>query len=374
MKAWIFQDPKQVEKVGEQKASWYVGWYDLRGKRRCQSCGPGKEGTAKAEKFLKKKEAELLLRTEADPQKTTWADFSKRFETDVLSTKGQRNREETISALDHFQEKVKPVRVAAVDTALVDRFIRLRRKDHGVKKDTVISPATINKELRHLRAVFRKALRWKMLPEMPEIDFLKEAKKLAIYVPPEHFAQLYQACENARLPQDLPYPAADWWRGLLVTAYMTGWRITALLSFRRADANLEDGTAFSQADDNKGKRDQKIALHPLVIEHLQRVPGFDPVFFPWNYRKATLFNEFARIQRKASIKPERGKDHYTFHDLRRAFATMNAGRLTADALQHLMQHKDYQTTQRYISMARQLKPAAQNLFVPDLKPKRTAEG
>ena len=31
-----------------------------------------------------------------------------------------------------------------------------------------------------------------------------------------------------------------------------------------------------------------------------------------------------------------------------------------------MQHKDYQTTQRYINMARQAKPAAQNLYVPSL--------
>jgi integrase len=79
-----------------------------------------------------------------------------------------------------------------------------------------------------------------------------------------------------------------------------------------------------------------------------------------------LFPEFHALQKAAGIKPEWGKDHYGFHDLRRAFATMNAERLTADALQLLMQHKDYQTTQRYISMARQLKPAAQNLFVPDV--------
>lgn len=52
--------------------------------------------------------------------------------------------------------------------------------------------------------------------------------------------------------------------------------------------------------------------------------------------------------------------------LRWAFATMNADRLTPDALQHLMQHRDYKTTQRYINMARQMNPAAQNLFVPDL--------
>jgi hypothetical protein len=42
---------------------------------------------------------------------------------------------------------------------------------------------------------------------------------------------------------------------------------------------------------------------------------------------------------------------------------MNADRMTPDALQALMQHKDYQTTQRFINMARQLNPAVENLFV-----------
>jgi hypothetical protein len=36
---------------------------------------------------------------------------------------------------------------------------------------------------------------------------------------------------------------------------------------------------------------------------------------------------------------------YGFHDLRRAFATMNAGQLTPDALQALTRHKSYLTTQ-----------------------------
>jgi hypothetical protein len=26
--AWIYQDPKQVKKHGEDKASWYVGWFE----------------------------------------------------------------------------------------------------------------------------------------------------------------------------------------------------------------------------------------------------------------------------------------------------------------------------------------------------------
>jgi integrase len=78
-----------------------------------------------------------------------------------------------------------------------------------------------------------------------------------------------------------------------------------------------------------------------------------------------LYAQFARIQEKAGVKPT-GKDRYGFHDLRRGFATMNWDRLTQDQLQLLMQHRDYKTTQRYINMARQLKPAAQNVYIPDV--------
>lgn len=55
---------------------------------------------------------------------------------------------------------------------------------------------------------------------------------------------------------------------------------------------------------------------------------------------------------------------YGFHDLRRAFATMNAYKLSAEALQALMRHKSYQTTQKYINLARQMDTAVASLHVP----------
>jgi hypothetical protein len=50
---------------------------------------------------------------------------------------------------------------------------------------------------------------------------------------------------------------------------------------------------------------------------------------------------------------------YDFQDLRRAFATQNALRLTENALQALMRHNSYLTTKRYINMARQLEGAVE---------------
>ena len=227
-----------------------------------------------------------------------------------------------------------------------------------------VAPATINKELRMLRAVLNKAVRWGYLAKAPEIEFLRAPEKLPVYVPPEHFAKLYRACDSVRWPGQQPYPAADWWRGLLVMAYMTGWRIGALLALRWEDVDLTGATAISRHGDNKGKRDQKVPLYPIVVEHLKKMAGFDPKVFPWPPSRRALWTEFKSLQIAAGVKPEGAKRNYGFHDLRRAFATMNAAALTPDALQRLMAHTDYQTTQRYINLAEQLNPKQLKLFVP----------
>ena len=110
-------------------------------------------------------------------------------------------------------------------------FIAKRRTGRGLKPGTTVSPATINEELRHLRAVLRKAHKWGYLPVMPDIDFEREARKLPTYVTPEDFGTIYAACDkHARWPDVYPFPAADWWRGLLMLGYLTGWRIGQMQS------------------------------------------------------------------------------------------------------------------------------------------------
>ena len=68
------------------------------------------------------------------------------------------------------------------------------------------------------------------------------------------------------------------------------------------------------------------------------------------------------------------KERCGFHDLRRGFATMNADRLTADVLQAMMHHQNYTTTQRYIALARQLRPSVLNMFTADLTAAATQGG
>ena len=85
-------------------------------------------------------------------------------------------------------------------------------------------------------------------------------------------------------------------------------------------------------------------------------------------------SEFERIHRTAGVHLSCNEDHehtdschcYGYHDLRRAFATVNAETWSADSLQALMRHKSYTTTQRYINMAHQLNRSAEGLHVPEV--------
>jgi integrase len=363
---WIFQDPKQVAKHGKAKAAFYVGWYDPEGKRRCKSCGAGSFGKREAKRLRRKRRAELIGGNYQSPAKKTWKDFRKYIDTLILPGLSVTTRYEVRGALKHFERIIRPVIVSALRTAHIDRYAAVRRGDDGKVKGSKVSAATINKELRHLKAVFRKCQEEMGLKDLPKFHRQRETPELRTYVPPEHFAALYHACKAAKLPKRKTFTAADWWKGLLIMAYLTGWRIGALLALRREDVDFEKATAVSRAVDVKGKRGVKTPLHSIVIEHLKRIPGFSPVVFPWPHPRRRLYDEFELIQEAAGVRPEGRKEHYGFHDLRRAFATLNADRLTAEQLQTIMQHKSFQTTLGYIDRARKMNPALQNVFVPDL--------
>jgi integrase len=372
--AWVFQRREQVRDMGADKAPYYVGWYDYDGRRHMQSCGPGFRGKKQAEKLQRKIENELMSGTYQLNVKKLWPDFRREYTERVVSGMAVLSRSQVETSLDHFERIAKPVRMLAITTAYVDDFIARRRHEPGKKKGENVSPATINRDLRHIKAALRKAAEWGYLARVPKFTMEREPKRLPTYVTGEHFAAIYTACDKARAPRGLNYPPADWWRGLIVLAYMTGWRIGDILGLRRQDLDLEGGYAITRFEDNKGKRDDRVKLHPIIVGHLERLPGFTPTVFPWTKSRRVLEMEFHRIQREAGITlacPDRHEHTetchvYGFHDFRRAFATMNADKLSADALQSLMRHKSYLTTQVYINMARQMDEAVAELHVPDV--------
>ena len=127
-----------------------------------------------------------------------------------------------------------------------------------------------------------------------------------------------------------------------------------------------------RAKDNKGKRDERLSLHPVVIDHLHPLAGTSRLLFSWGKNLSQLWDEFKRIQTKVGIHLDCPEDHnhtpscflYGFHDFRRAFATVNAPQMKPETLQKLMRHKSYTTTLGYINLASQVEEAVANMPVP----------
>jgi integrase len=394
MSAWVKQIASQVTKYGADRAAWYCEWNEPDGSRRIKSCGRGAKGKRAAELMAKHVAAELLTGKYNWTKAVGWTEFRERYENKILASLAVSTQIGVAISLDHL-ERLLPVKGKPLTYLTAERiraFVVERKKDRGAKPGDVVSPATVNRDLRHIRSVLNVAVEWGYLTASPGIRFEREPRKLPRYVTPEHFAAMYDSCDAAKLPEGLHVAAAAWWRAILVFLQMTGWRIGEILSLEWSDVNLDAGTAITRAAVNKGKRDSVVGLHPVVVDHLRPLKAFHSKVFPWELERGPLYREFASIQAAAGIdlpcsisrmtaadirgrqRQETRDGHactaachrYGFHDLRRAFATMNAANMSREALQALMRHQSSLTTERYINFARQMKPAVANLHVPDI--------
>jgi integrase len=362
----------QVKKFGEAKSPWYVGFVDPNGKRRAKSCGVGFLAKKTAERMAAKLAGQLLLGEYDSPQKKKWAEFRRDYEKHIAG-KAPKTIITVETCLDTFERITKPQLVSAITTRTIDDFVQVRREEAGKKKGSKISPASLNRDLRHLKAALMVAKDWGILSAMPKVRMVAQPAKIVRDIEPEHFAAIYKACEVARMPISPNIDPAAWWRALLVFGYFTGWRIGSMLALLREDVDLDKGEAISRYTDNKGKREKQVQLHPIVVDHLRKLVSFEEEVFPWCHDGRTLYVQFMKIQEHAGISlPCRGEhEHtpscrvYSFHDLRRTFASVNAARLTPDTLQALMMHKSYTTTQVYLNVGRQMDQALTSLHVPD---------
>jgi len=159
-----------------------------------KSCGAGFHGQKNAERLRRKVEAELMTGTYRMNVKKVWKEFRTEYERRVLDGLAPRSRDEARTSLNHFERVVRPIRMIALCTAHVDDFIAARRKDRGLRKDEPVSPATINKDLRHVKAALRVAKEWGYLHDVPRFHMQKVPQKLPTYVNPDEFATLYAAC------------------------------------------------------------------------------------------------------------------------------------------------------------------------------------
>ncbi|HET6428344.1 MAG TPA: hypothetical protein VMY37_30080 [Thermoguttaceae bacterium] len=354
-KVRIFQDPHQQKRLGADNCPWGIEWRE-NGRRRSKVIG-SKDDAADAAAL---KQAELLQGIMGLVPKKRWAEFVDEYLADM---EGRGNRPGTLNlvatVLKTFAEKVHPQYVSQVDERMLDRFRTGRLKDKGPKGK--ISPETVKKELRQLRAALGVARRWKYLKDVPILPRVVGDQREKVHVTEPHFLAMLNHVDAATRPDLAKHnlaegaTIADWWRALLITLWVTGARIESVLRLRWEDVDWETGRVLSRAADLKQRKDTRPEIRG-ALAYLVKIRGDDPRLLPWNHGRRSLYPQLHAIQRAAKIDltcPKQGlAGHectatchvYGFHALRYTHARFNYAN---PELQNQMGHAYAGTTEHY---------------------------
>jgi len=233
-----------------------------------------------------------------------------------------------------------------------------------------LAPATVNKHLRLTAAILAKAGppgprnrdALGLIPVAPWTKPLREPHRLPSVTDQATVAAIYTAASFAQLPQLPGIRPRDWWQTLIVLAYTTAFRRSALLSIRWAGIDLAAAEITLTADNDKAWTERRKPLHTVAVEHLLRIRTTDAQVFPWPYSMKTLYRQWHRIQSKAGIKPG---NHIGLHDLKRTAGTLAAETASPWAVQRFLDHSSLATSQHYVNPTRELRGLVDHLPIPD---------
>lgn len=168
---------------------------------------------------------------------------------------------------------------------------------------SVIKPATINKQLRHLRAVCRWAKRRHYIRRVPKFKraFAREDRKIPVVVSLDEYQRLLAAVDVVKLYQR----DRAWWRLFLRLSYALGTRRGETLGIRWRDVNLVASEVFVSSTISKGRRDRNVSLTDELRQELaaaRGVTGPDDFVLPWPSKSlSALYPEWRRIRKAAGI-------------------------------------------------------------------------
>jgi integrase len=217
-----------------------------------------------------------------------------------------------------------------------------------------VAPATRNKELSQLIAMWRLAAQRGILKTWPDIGYEREPERAPVAWMPEELAKLLSAA--GRAPGVVgTVPAKLWWSALLMLMLDTGERISAI---RHAKWDWIQGEwMLVPAESRKGKtRDRRYRLSPetqQALELLKSSVGDLPAVFPWPYFDSYFYNKYREIVKLAGLPTGR---IYQTHCLRKTVGS--AVHASGGSAQDALDHADRRTTQRYLDprLARKEQP------------------
>jgi integrase len=215
-------------------------------------------------------------------------------------------------AIRHFSHFLsRPAMLTDLDDATVSRLL-MHRREHGG------SARAVNCVRDRLLAVWNYAARKKLVETFPDIPPEPQPYRAPQAWTIAELAKLVKAAGKVRGHVG-DVPARDWWPALILTAWCSAERISALMACKWS---WLDGCGFLtvRGECRKGQRAdivRKLSAEALAALERIRSPARD-LIFEWPKSPSSLWMGFRRIVKAAGLKPGRESG---FHRLRRSAAS-----------------------------------------------------
>lgn len=230
----------------KETKTWWIG-YSVNGEKVRESA-----------KSTRKRDAEQLLAQRlvetgngyrhADTDRTTFDELSTLLIEDYEQN-GRRSLRRMKKAVEHLEEHFARTRVAQIDEGAIGKYVTARLK--------AAAPATVNRELAALRRMLRLGYRRKLVARLPDVPSLRENNVRTGFIEREQLDRLLQV-----LPEEI--------RGLAVAGYVTGWRVSELLTRRWEHVDFNAGWLRLEWTESKNDTGRQFPLIPMLRDILRR--------------------------------------------------------------------------------------------------------
>jgi len=322
--------------------SWFIDYYS-NGSRKRESVGPSKKF---AEQVLAKRKTQIKEGQyfEIKKDKTIMieeivADFLE------YSKNNKRSYSRDVCSIKQLLAFLGGKRLTEITPILMEQY-KGKRLNQGE-----VSPATVNREVACLKAIFNWSIKSKKATENPvkQVKLFKENNTRTRYLEEDEARRLLDAC-------------IYWFRPIVITALTTGMRKGEILSLKWDDINWKQNIIFLKNTKNSRNREIPICslLSKVLLECHERTDG---IFVFCNDQKRhlndnryfyTLFNralKFAGIQ------------DFRFHDLRHTAASyLVMGGVDLATVKEILGHQTINMTLRYAHLSPVHKRSAMQLL------------
>lgn len=283
---------------------WWIEWYQD-GQRKRERIGPNKSAAEQRLREILSARTEGRHIKKCPDSRTRFKDLSVWY-LELPEVQGKksykRDRELLGRLLPHFGDKL----LKDINPALVESYKEKRLSEPSGRTPTKLTaPATVNREVACLKAIFNKAIANDKAEHSPfqgkKVKMLKENNERDRLLSTEEYVRLLAYSP----PQIKP---------IIKLAYYTGMRQGEILFLTWGQVDLKEGFISLAPDDTKTNEGRLVPLSREMVEMFRAMPRGLPGVRVFPYKGKAFGSSFQKAFETA--RKRAGIEDFTFHDLR----------------------------------------------------------